>query len=115
MMPNYIVMLRGNTQEWKNLGADETQRLMEKYVTWVERLKSEKRFHGGSALTSKSKMLRADNGKVAVIDGPYAETKEAVTGYFIIEAETHDQATEIATCCPALLHGESVEVTELGT
>lgn len=114
-MPNYIVMLRGSPKEWRNLGAEETQKLMGKYFAWVDQLKSENRFKGGAPLTDRSKMLKKESGQVTVVDGPYAETKEAITGYFLIEAETHDQATEIAKGCPALLHGESVEITELGT
>jgi hypothetical protein len=114
-MANYMIMLRGSTKEWKNLGADQTQRLMEKYTAWVETLKSERKFKGGAPLTERSRMIKSEDGKVSVVDGPYSETKEAVTGYFLIEASTHDEATEIARGCPALLHGESVEVTELGT
>jgi hypothetical protein len=47
---------------------------------------------------------------VAVIDGPFTESKEAVAGYILLRVADLDEATEIAKACPGLEHGMSVEV-----
>jgi hypothetical protein len=110
-MSNYMLMLRGNWREWDGLSAENMQKIMESYGDWVTSLKKEGRYKSGAALSEKSRLIKGDN----VIDGPYAETKEAITGYFLIEADSHDQAVTIARGCPALRHGETVEVIELGS
>jgi hypothetical protein len=56
--------------------------------------------------------LKSDGINVTA-DGPYLETKEALTGYMIFEAENLQTAAEIAKKCPALTHGEFVEIAEL--
>jgi hypothetical protein len=112
-MKKYAVILRGSFQDWNNLAPEETQKVMENYGQWVSRLKSENRYTMGNALTEKSRMLKSDGGTTKIIDGPYAETKEAVTGFFLIEAKNHSEAVELSKDCPALTHGDSVEVIEL--
>jgi hypothetical protein len=87
---------------------------MEKYYSFVNRLKREGRFKGGSALKQGGAELRSEKG-IVVVDGPFAETKEALNGYFIFEAQNYDEAIAIARECPALTHGERVEVFELTT
>jgi hypothetical protein len=52
----------------------------------------------------------ARGGPVITTDGPYAETKEALTGYYLIEAEDLEEAVAIAQNCPGLPHGVKVEV-----
>ncbi len=49
-----------------------------------------------------------------MVDGPFTETKEVLTGFFIIEARDLDAAVEIARGCPALTHGERVVVRSIG-
>ena len=109
---DFMVMLRGSWKDWNRLGPEEMQRILEQYGAWVESLKAQGRFKGGHALNHRSKLIRGEDG--ALVDGPYAETKEALTGYFLIAAASHDEAVEIARGCPALSHGESVEVIPLG-
>jgi hypothetical protein len=53
--------------------------------------------------------VRVTDGKLHMTDGPYAETREALGGYFLIEAKDLDEATKIAARCPAAKHG-AVEV-----
>jgi hypothetical protein len=47
--------------------------------------------------TAKGKRVRLSGGKITVIDGPFAETKEVIGGYALIEAKSHDQALALAT------------------
>jgi hypothetical protein len=113
-MADFMLVMKGDHHSWNGMSADEKQRVMEKYYAFVHRLKRENRFKGGSALKHGGVQLRAEKG-IVIVDGPFAETKEALNGYFVFEAENHDEAVAIARECPALTHGETVEVFELTT
>ena len=66
---------------------------------------------GGNALqpTGSAKTVRVRNGETVVTDGPFAETKEQLGGYYLIEADTPEEAASIAAAIPAARFG-SVEV-----
>ena len=66
---------------------------------------------GGEALARGGRILRTVGGEI--VDGPYTETKEVLTGYFMIEAKSEEEAAEVAKGCPALRHGETVLVREI--
>ena len=83
---------------------------MDRYRAWVGELNEKEIFVGGSSLTDDSKLLSAKNDEIQVLDAPYAETKECLTGYFIVKAKDYDAAVEIARGCPALTHNDTVEV-----
>lgn len=110
-MKEFLLVMKGTAKNWQSFSAEDKQRIMEKYFAFVNRLKREERFKGGSALGSGA-ALRSTNGLI-VTDGPFAETKEALNGYFVFSAESFDQALTIARECPALSHGETVEIFEL--
>ncbi len=112
MMKEYILIMKGTSLSWKGHSADEKQRLMEKYNAFVNRLKREERFKGGNALNQAGFELRSDKGIVSV-DGPFPETKEVFNGYMGFLAENIEEAISIARECPALTHGETVEVFEV--
>ncbi len=110
-MPQYMLVMKGKREDWNRMGPEETQRIMEKYNAYVQKLKSTDRFKVGSHL-GNGVGLSASNGRI-VVDGPYAETREVLNGYLILEAVDLSEATELAKECPALTHGETVEVFEL--
>lgn len=111
-MAEFMLVRKGDYKSWGGMSADEKQRIMEKYYAYVNRLKRENRFKSGSALKHGGVQLRAEKG-IIIVDGPFAETKEASNGYLIFEAENYDEAVSIARECPALTHGEAVDVFEL--
>lgn len=112
-MPEFMVVLRGADPDKKLGPAADSEALMEKYYNWVDRLKKERRYVGGAPFRSGSKLLSGHRDWVVITDPPYAKAREALTGYFVIAAESLPQAVEIAKGCPALTHGETVEVLEL--
>jgi hypothetical protein len=69
---------------------------------------------GGAPLhpVTEAKRVRTRGGQQRILDGPFAEAKEVIAGYFIIEAGSRQAATEIATRCPNAEFG-SVEVREI--
>lgn len=111
-MAEFMLVMKGDYKSWDSMSADDKQRIMEKYFAYVNRLKRENRFKGGSALKHGGVELRSEKGLI-LVDGPFAETKEAFNGYFIFEAKNQDEALSIARECPALTHGERVELLEL--
>jgi len=112
-MSQYMVLLKGSMKGWEKLGPEESQRIIQKYESWVQKLKSENKFKSGSPLKNGNWVIKNREG-VTYADGPFTETKETLTGYFVIEADNNDDAVEIAKGCPALTHGEYVEVFQLG-
>ena len=77
-------------------------------------LKEKNLYKTGSPLKDGNFTIKK-SGSDFVVDGPFAESKETlITGYFIIEAPNAEEAIEIAKGCPALTHGEEVDLFELG-
>ena len=111
-MPKFMVLMRENDHAWSRLAPEEQQRLLEKYYAWVRGLKEKDLMRGGDALSDGGRELCMVDGEI--VDAPYAETKEVVTGYFLIEAPDLETAAEIAGGCPALGHGETVLVRRTG-
>jgi hypothetical protein len=102
----YLLLFR-NTSWHKDLSPEEIQHHMARFTAWFERLSNEGQFKGGGPLAHDGKIIARRN---AVTDGPFAESKEAVAGFFIIQADNLEQAVEIANGCPGLAFGQTVEV-----
>lgn len=93
------------------LSPDEIQGQMNKWYQWIEQLKSKDVYVEGRPLFPGGKTLK---GKQPVVtDGPFAESKELVGGYFIVKAETIDSASELAKGFPDFELGGIVEVREV--
>ncbi len=112
-MHDYMFMMRGSHDAWNAHSPAQKQEIMERYFAYVKRLQEEGRFKGGSALSNKSAYLTGSPGSIKVQDGPFPETKEALNGYFIVQAKDLDEAVRIGHECPCLTHGETVEIIEL--
>ena len=108
---DYLLLFR-NTSWHKNLSPEEIQQGMARFTAWFERLRNEGRFRGGGPLMHEGKIIARRN---LVTDGPFAESKEAIAGYFIIQADSLEQAAEIANGCPGLEFGQTVEVRPIAS
>lgn len=111
-MAKFAILMRENDNAWQQYSPSEQEALLKKYYAWVGKLKENKTFVSGEPLGGGGRLLRAVDGEV--VDGPFAETKEVLTGFFIIEVADLAAATAIAKECPALTHGESVELRPIG-
>jgi hypothetical protein len=89
----------------------ETERNAFVDTCWAydDQLRAEGRFSGGEALQppSSARTLRPEGGKIVVTDGPYAETKEQIGGFFILEARDMEHAVELMSKHPAVNGGPS--------
>lgn len=111
-MAQFAVLMTENDDAWARLPPAEQAALMAKYGAWVGELNATGRMRGGSPLGGPGRLLRRVGG--AVVEEPYAATKDVLTGWFLIEATDLADATTVARGCPALTHGESVIVRPAG-
>ena len=87
--------------------------IIKRYQTWSANLAAKGHMRGGNKLREgTSRMVQSTGGKVSVTDGPYAESKEVLGGFFLIEAEGFDHAAELASDCPHLDFG-TIEIREI--
>ncbi len=111
-MPQYILLLRGINEQLENYSPEQLQQLLEEYDRWVESIRNEGRLRAAQKLRDEVRHeVVLQEGKV--IDGPFAETKETVGGYFVVEYDTIQEAVQKARVCPVLTHGGSVELREI--
>jgi len=104
----YMLIFRGN--EWhKGLSPDEMQRVSDQWMAWFKGLLAEGKAVAGNPLEPRGKIVTGANGR-SVVDGPFAESKEAVGGYFLLQVADLDGAVAIAQQCPGLPHGAKIEV-----
>lgn len=103
-----MLLFRGT--DWhRGLSPEETQRVMNQWRGWYDRLTQEGKVKGGHPLAREGRIVSGKRGRV-VADGPFAESKEAIGGYFLLQADSLDEAVAIAKECPGLEYGAVVEV-----
>lgn len=113
-MARFILFLHEDQGQFDGRSQDEMTRIIKEYGAWASKMREEKRYVGGEKLTDEpGKVLRPRSGKIVTTDGPYAESKEIVGGYFAIEAKDYAEACEIAKACPHLKYGGRVEVRQI--
>jgi hypothetical protein len=97
--------------EADNLAATELPQIMQEYMTFTQDLVKSGKFKAGDRLESSkdARTVRVRNGRTVTTDGPFAETKEQLGGYYIVDAKDLDEAIAIAGRIPAARTG-SVEV-----
>jgi hypothetical protein len=85
--------------------------MLQEYDAFANGLVERGQMRGGEQLATRSvTTLRSENGRTIVADGPFAETKEQLGGFFLIECESLDEALEAAGRVPSLRYGGTVEV-----
>jgi len=103
----YMLLFRG-TDLRKGLSAEELQKVTDDWMAWFKRLTEQGKALAGQPLEREGKIV---SGKDRIVsDGPFAESKESIAGYILLQAATLDEAVKIAKECPGLDYGISVEV-----
>jgi hypothetical protein len=110
----YLLMIYDNEQEWAALGEKGHLPIYQEYRALREELQNSGNFLGGSQLmpTSTATSVRVRDGQQLITDGPFAETREQLGGYFLIQAKDLDEAIAIAARIPSARAG-TVEVRPL--
>ena len=108
-MEKYMFIFLGGDPS--HLSPDAQQAHMQKWFDWVQKLTEQKRYVGGEALLPGGKTITGP--KKVITDGPFAESKEVVAGYFVVLAKNLDEATQLANECPDYVLNGIVEVREV--
>lgn len=112
-MAKYLLLLRGDGNGPGNLSPEEIQQLVGRYMSWSEGLRKSGKYVGSDKLRDhQGKVLRKENSKVVVMDGPYTETKEILGGYFAVQADSYEEVIEMTRDCPHFDFG-SIEIREI--
>ena len=100
----YLVISRG---QWdSNLSREEIQDAIDRFYVWIERLVAEGKMQRGQRLAREGKLV----SRGMTTDGPFAETKEVIGGYWFILANSLDEAAKLAAGNPCLACGLSYEI-----
>ena len=103
----YLLMLYLDEPGWSNLSKDEQAQGVAAYGAYTEALKKAGILAGSNRLqpSAAATTVRIANGKSQVLDGPYADSKEQVGGYYMIDVPDLDAAISWAARCPTASHG----------
>ena len=105
----YLLLFRSSRNWQAELSIEELQQEMSKIKAWFDELGAKGIIKAAQPLRDEGYILSSKGGQI-VSDGPFAESKEAIGGYMLFEAESIDDAVKIAKKCPALAFGDRVEV-----
>ncbi len=107
----YMLLIYHEEKGWDGYSEQERQDIYREYRELIGELQPKGKFLEGDELqpTATARTVRVRDGKPVVTDGPFAETREQVGGYFLIEAESQEEAISIAARIPSARTG-TIEV-----
>jgi hypothetical protein len=105
---DYMLLFRGTNWD-KDLSPEQLQKVVSDWYAWFEGLMQQGKAIGGHPLRDEGKLISGKKGRT-VADGPFAESKEAIGGYFYLQVANEQEAIAIAQQCPGLEFGCIVEV-----
>lgn len=107
----YLLLIHSDEKAMQAATPEETGSILAAYGAYMKAMGDAGVNKGGQRLrpTSTATTVRVQNGKAQVLNGPYAETREQLGGYFIIDAPDHDSAISWAARCPGAQYG-AIEV-----
>jgi hypothetical protein len=107
----YLLLIYGAESRWDKVESGERARILHDYHEYSKNVAASGNLRGANELdiTSKAKTVRVRDGKRLVTDGPFAETKEQLGGYYLVEARDEEEAIALAARIPSARWG-SVEV-----
>jgi hypothetical protein len=110
----FMFLVRGATCDGGDLSPEQMQAHMRETYAWIDSLSKKGVMTAAQPLTPGGKVVSGTNGSV-ISDGIAAESKEAVGGFFIVNAATLDEAVSIARTCPSFNQGMRLEVRQIAS
>jgi hypothetical protein len=103
----YALLIYGNEAAMQSASKPDVERMHAAYVAYTEALQKAGVLAGGERLqrSTAGTTVRVTDGKTKVLDGPYAETKEQLAGFYMIDVPDLDAALSWAARCPGASHG----------
>ena len=107
----YLLLIYSNEAAFASVPEAEQGKIFEEYMAYTRRIKKDGQYISGEALepVSTATTVRVKNGKTVTTDGPFAETKEQLGGFYMVEAKNLDEAIALAAAIPDARTG-SIEV-----
>jgi hypothetical protein len=108
----FLMMCCFEEARWESLPQAQRDGIMGDYGAFIEGIKKSGHYLAGAKLdqSARAVTIREQHGKAAIKDGPFAETKEQLGGYHLVECENLDEAISLAKRIPTLRVGGTVEV-----
>jgi hypothetical protein len=113
-MSKFMLFMRGNQDYFAKMPEQEQKQIIASHIEYSKFLADKGLLLDGDGFGFESKLVEKTDGQIRVNASPYTGTPEQVSGYYLFEASNMEEAVEYAKRCPALLHGESVEVIPIG-
>ena len=107
----YLMMIYDVEADWAKMSASDQAAMYQEYGQFTQQITESGNYKGGHQLkpVATATTVRVRNGKRTVTDGPFAETKEQLGGFYLVDAKDLDEAISIAARIPSVKHG-SIEV-----
>ena len=107
----YLCLIYDDEKQWEKLPPAESTKIIDEFSAYTDSIRRSGHYAGGNALqpTHTATTVRVRRGKVATTDGPFAETKEQLGGYYLLNARDLNEAIQLAARIPGARFG-SVEV-----
>lgn len=107
----YLLLIYDTESRWNSVPDTERDKVLQEYHAYSQSVAQSGHLRGGNELniTSTAKTVRVRDGKEIVTDGPFAETKEQLGGYYLVEASDINEALKLAARIPSARWG-SIEV-----
>lgn len=108
----YLLLCCFNEKMWAKIPGSQRQKIMQEYDEFVQSIVKSGHYRAGAKLqpSATAATVRKKNGKPVITDGPFAETKEQLGGYHLVECKDLDEAISIALRIPTIPVGGSIEV-----
>ena len=113
-MRHFMLIFRNENADFSKFSPKDFQELIKLYDAWTQKMIADgSRVSEGKLTRDLGKTLRSTKEGKVKLDGPFADSKEAIAGISIIKARDLESAVEIARGCPGLTYGASVEIREV--
>ena len=114
-MARYLLLLHRESSDLAAMSDAERDALLARFVAWTESLKSRGVLGAAERLAASGGTTVRRQRDAVVVDGPYAEMRELISGLFIVEAPDQDGANRLASECPIVALGGAIEVREIAS
>jgi hypothetical protein len=112
-MPQYTLLLHESGAMPPDLSPADMQAIIQRYIDWRTKVAANgRKIEGHKLRDGEGRLLRGKVGAPMVTDGPYAEAKEIIAGFFMFEARDYNEAVKLASDCPHLEFG-TIEIREV--
>ncbi len=106
-MHQFMILLKEDLQSASQMSEEQLQADIKQYTEWVEELSKKGHFVSGEPLEGRGWQLKKDE---VITNGPFIESKEAISGFFIIKAGSDEEALALAKTCPVFRTGGTLEL-----